>query len=76
MVKKLIIMKSFKNKSQNCHKECKEWRLGSTRYKEIYFSPEDYVDKKTETDKAQMEKHSISNLFFYCRFRTMWSKFV
>ena len=46
---------------QNCRKECKEWRLGSTRYKEIYFSPEDYVDKKTETDKAQMEKHSISN---------------
>ena len=53
-----------------------EWRLGSTRYKEIYFSPGDYVDKKTETDKAQMEKHSISNLSFYYTFRTMWSKFV
>ena len=41
------------NKSQNFRKE---WRLGSTRYKEIYFSPQDYVDKKTET------KHKWKNI--------------
>ena len=38
--------------------------MEASRYKEIYFNPEDYVDKKTETDKAQMEKHSVSNLSF------------
>ena len=44
---------------QNCRKECKEWRLGSTRYKEIYFSPEDYVDKKLKQTKHKWKNIAL-----------------
>ena len=41
-----------------------------------YISALNIMWIRKQTDKAQMEKHSISNLSFYYRFRTMWSKFV